>query len=183
MPELGEIKKAREIGKCSVGRSYIWQACENCGKERWVALCKEKPESIRCCKCAALASVKRGKEHSRWNGGRRKSNGYILIKLCPDDFFCSMCQHDGYVLEHRLVMAKHLHRCLLPWEVVHHRNGKRDDNRLENLELLPGQGKHNTLINKRIKELEKIVTKQSTQIKLLQWRISQLEGASVEINK
>jgi hypothetical protein len=63
------------------------------------------------------------------------SRGYQQVRLRPGDPFMSMARSGGYVMKHRLVMARHLGRPLERDEFVHHRNGVRNDNRIENLEL------------------------------------------------
>ena len=81
-----------------------------------------------------------GANARNWKGGRHRRNqtGYIVV-YSPDH------PHRGkqkYVFEHRLVMEQHLGRYLDPREVVHHKNGIRDDNRIENLELLSCHAEH-----------------------------------------
>ena len=70
--------------------------------------------------------------HWNWKGGRiRHSAGYILVRAVdhPD------ARHRGYILEHRLVMEKKIGRRLKRTEVVHHINGDKADNRIENLAM------------------------------------------------
>lgn len=83
-----------------------------------------------------------GPEHHQWKGGRHvSSNGYIVVNAKMDDPIARAMTPKGYnnsVFEHRLVMAHHLGRSLTSKESVHHINGDRQDNRLENLELRSG---------------------------------------------
>lgn len=68
-----------------------------------------------------------------WKGGSyRCGQGYVHV-LRPDH--PNSFKSNGYVPEHVLVMTASLGRPLMKGETVHHRNGVRDDNRLENLEL------------------------------------------------
>ena len=89
-----------------------------------------------------------GKRHGMWKGGRTKtSNGYIAVLLKRDSPFLSMAISGAYVLEHRLIMAKHLGRPLTANETVHHINGDKTDNRFKNLELRNGKhGKGNVYV-------------------------------------
>lgn len=88
-----------------------------------------------------LSEARRGDKGSNWKGGRKRdSGGYVLI-LKHDH----PNAHQGYVAEHRLVMERALGRYLESWEIVHHKNGMKDDNRIENLELLPKQSEHLSL--------------------------------------
>ena len=75
-----------------------------------------------------------GSNHPNWKGGKTKNKGYILIYTKNQKHPCS--NNYGYVPEHRLVMEKYLGRYLKLNEKVHHRNGIKNDNRIENLELV-----------------------------------------------
>lgn len=81
----------------------------------------------------------------RWNGGRKtRKDGYILI-VAPDDHpHPADHKKSGlkYILEHRLVMEKHIGRYLSPDEVVHHIDENPSNNHIDNLELFSSQSEH-----------------------------------------
>lgn len=81
----------------------------------------------------------RGEKHPLWGGGKTLSKeGYVYI-YSPDHPYRNK---RNYVLEHRLVMEKYLGRFLNLDEVIHHINKIKNDNRLENLELMKNQSEH-----------------------------------------
>ena len=74
----------------------------------------------------------RPRTRTRWVG----KQGYACVPAPSGHPFA---RTDGSILEHRLVMEQALGRYLEPHEIVHHKNGNRSDNRVENLELMDGR--------------------------------------------
>lgn len=71
----------------------------------------------------------------QWSRGVARyidKDGYVRIRA-PGH---SEATTNGWALEHRVIMADHLGRALADSEHVHHRNGNKADNTIENLELV-----------------------------------------------
>lgn len=156
MPVIGEVKSARELGYKGNGRR-VWSACELCKDERWVMRNTDGSPQNKLCVHCFLKTRSRENNHN-WKGGRFKTvDGYwrVLAKEHPN------ADHNGYILEHRLVTEKQLGRYLTKREDVHHLNGIKTDNRLENLVVMR-HGEHRQLVlpfQERIRELELAIEK------------------------
>ena len=93
---------------------------------------------------------RKGKRSTNWKGGRKKSRGYIELYK-PEH---PRSDINGYIKEHRVIMEICLGRDLDKSEIVHHKIGIRDDNRIENLEVMTRK-EHQSLHtkgNKKTKE-------------------------------
>ena len=134
------------------GKRLHWLCRCDCGKETSVVGYKLTSNHTRSCGCLKrekssermikLGKVSgkinggwnkgmRGEGTGHWKGGRKMHRGYILVLT-----------EGSYQNEHRVVMEKHLGRKLTKAEVIHHINGVRTDNRLENLMLFPNHSEH-----------------------------------------
>lgn len=134
--QCAKIFQARNSTRrfCGIGCANKWQrrrkvdcTCEHCGDTFSVAPSVYEKDGCKFCsrQCYREAAPV-GENHPNWKGGRfTRSDGYVAIRVDGD-----------YILEHRQIMEQHLGRKLATREHVHHKNGIKDDNRIENLEVL-----------------------------------------------
>lgn len=113
--------------------------CPKCRKKFHKCLnCTKKIETMRkrCITCHNRYHAKKGPKNPNFKGRLVNTRGYVKI-WNPNHPRVGHIIKSGhkYVYEHILVMEEHLGRYLTNGENVHHINGIKDDNRIENLEL------------------------------------------------
>ena len=98
--------------------------CVNCKKEKYRTPSKYNASKRQFCSFYCFKAYNRCENSHKWLGWRMNNNGYMK------------CEMNGKIIsQHRVIMEKHIGRKLEQFEHIHHKNGIRHDNRVENLEL------------------------------------------------
>jgi len=161
-PDIKDVKHSSELGK-SGDCLYVLVECPECGKPKWMRKSAyERGINLLCRSCGGRQGM-----NKRGRYGCKKHQGYVMVTVHPNDPMRVMAHKSGWVLEHRLIMARHLGRPLLKGEQVHHRpDVAKDDNRIEGLYLMPDLAAHARLLPCANCELKK-------EIRLLRWQIKE----------
>lgn len=134
-----------DIGRVRKVRNNVFKECEECGKLLMInqsLITKQNQQTFFCdAKCRDKFRSFGG--NNIWKGGYIHGSGYVYV---------SRGESKRY-LQHRAVMEEYLGRKLSKKEHVHHLNGIRSDNRLENL-MVVNYLKHPTEKNKLIDKLQ-----------------------------
>jgi hypothetical protein len=130
--------------KMKDGKKALNCKCRNCGKPLSRRIKKSKPQKYFIC-----SECKSNKRNPLLAGGCFDTEGYIRLSV------------DGKrIFAHRAVMEKHLNRKLKDNELVHHLNGVRTDNRIENLVIVDIKShprkSYIHILQERIRQLEGI---------------------------
>lgn len=109
---------------------------------------RNQAEALRFAYKIGKVRILRGTETGQWKGGRIIKRGYVEIRVLGEDKYCP---------EHRLVWEKAHGEIPEGW-IVHHLNGVKDDNKLENLQAMPRKQHSGFKVaepyQERIRELE-----------------------------
>lgn len=125
---------AIKAGTKTPSRNGYWLFKCECGEKKEILKYNVVNDRVKSCGCLLIENGNKrwGKGSNHWKGGKSKTtSGYILLYKPKHPNVDTR----GYVLEHVYVMSEKLGRSLKREETVHHLNGIKIDNRIENLEL------------------------------------------------